>query len=124
MNINKIYTLGESQFSQRIEGWCRSNKIEFHSFSKEEKLNGEFDGLVIFHEDHNLDNVEVDLRSDFEKKLKPIHKIDVNGTKQVSVSHFGLWLERNGCKELLMVGNENLINNQSFEDLLQKMGSN
>jgi hypothetical protein len=123
MNLIKIYTLGDSQFAQRIAGWCRQNKIDFHAFSKEEKVNGDFDGLVIFHEDHNLDAVELDMRKDFEKKLKPIHKIDVNGTKQVSISHFGLWLERNGCKELLMVGNEKLINNDSFESLLQKMGS-
>ena len=123
MHLNKIYTLGESQFSQRIAGWYSANKIDFHVFTKEDKLNGEFDGLVIFHEDHNLDNSEVDLRNDFEKKLKPIHKIDVNGTKQVSLSHFGLWLERNGCKSVLMIGSDNLINNDSFESLLLKLAS-
>jgi hypothetical protein len=124
MRLNKIYTIGDNPFTQRINSWCKTNKIDFHAFVKDDKLNGEFDGLVIFHEDHNLDSLELDLRSDFEKKLKPIHKIDVNGTKQVSVSHFGLWVERNSCKELLIVGNDKLVDNLSFEALLTKMISN
>lgn len=124
MHLNKIYTLGGTAFAERISGWCQNKGIEFHAYTKEDKIDEDFDGLVIFHEDHNLDAVESDWRATFEKKLKPIHKIDVNGTKQVSVSHFGLWLERNSCKELLMLGSESLLQNASFEDLLQKMSSN
>jgi len=123
MNLNKIYTLGDSPFSQRIGDWCRHHNIQFHAYERDERVNSEVDGLVIFHEDHNLDAMEMDLRKEFEKKLKPIHKIDVNGTKQVSVSHFVLWLERNHCQDILMVGNEKLINNANFEALLLKMVS-
>lgn len=121
MKLDKIYTRGKSKFCNRIENWCTDRAIEYHPFEKDEKLVDEIDGLVIFHEDHNLDSVGIELREVFEKKLKPIHKIDVNGTKQVSISHFGLWLERNSCKQILIIGTDSIVDNESFETLLAKM---
>ncbi|MFT7344610.1 MAG: hypothetical protein ACI9XP_001197 [Lentimonas sp.] len=121
MAIEKIYTRGKSKFSERIEMWCAEKNFEFSYLDKEDKNMEELDSLVIFHEDHNLDSVALELRVVFEKKLKPIHKIDVNGTKQVSISHFGLWVERNNCKNLLLVGTDTLIESDSFETLLSKM---
>jgi hypothetical protein len=121
MTIETIYTRGKSKFSARIETWCSQKGIENQLIEKDEKLIEEIDGLVIFHEDHNLDSIGVELREVFERKLKPIHKIDVNGTKQVSLSHYGLWLERNACKNVLMIGTESLVDNESFETLMSKL---
>ncbi|MCT4561036.1 MAG: hypothetical protein N4A41_06630 [Crocinitomicaceae bacterium] len=121
MLIDKIYTRNNTKFAQRIELWCADRKIEALVLDKEDKWEDEVEGLVIFHEDHNLDANGIELRDAFEKKLRPIHKMDVNGTKQVSASHFGLWLERNNCKKVLMIGTDSLIENPNFETLLGLM---
>ncbi|MBU2020509.1 MAG: hypothetical protein KJ941_12755 [Bacteroidetes bacterium] len=121
MAIEKIFTRTSSKFSERISQWCESKNLEVISIEKDDKMGEDIDSLVIFHEDHNLDSASVELRDSFEKKLKPIHKIDVNGTKQVSVSHFGLWVERNNCKNILMVGTDTIFDSTNFELLLSKM---
>lgn len=121
MVINKINTKGKSNFSDRIEQWCSEKGIEFAVLDKEERNFEEIDSLVIFHEDHNLDDGNIEIRDMFERKLKPIHKIDINGTKQVITSHYLLWLERNSCKNLLFVGNDHLTDNPNTDLLLDKM---
>ncbi len=121
MTVKKIYTKGKSIFSERVEKWCEEKGFEFVLLEKEDKSFDEIDSLVIFHEDHNLYDSNLDIRDNFEKKLKPIHKIDINGTKQVITSHYILWLERNACKNLLFIGNDQLLDNPNTELLLDKM---
>lgn len=121
MTITKIYTKGKSNFTDRIEQWCLEKGLEFAHLDKEDKAFEEIDSLVIFHEDHNLDDGNIEIRDIFERKLKPIHKIDINGTKQVITSHYLLWLERNSCKNLLFIGNDLLMENSNTELLLNKM---
>ena len=121
MTISKIYTKGKSNFTERIEKWCEEKGFEFLTLDKEEKTFEDIDSLVIFHEDHNLDDANIEIRDNFERKLKPIHKIDINGTKQVITSHYILWVERNSCKNLLFIGNDHLMENPNTELLLDKM---
>jgi len=121
MTIQKIYTKGKSIFTERIEKWCKEKGMEFVLLEKEDKTFDEIDSLVIFHEDHNLDDANIEIRDNFEKKLKPIHKIDINGTKQVITSHFILWVERNSSKNLLFLGNDHLLDNPNTDLLLDKM---
>jgi hypothetical protein len=121
MTIYTIYTKGKSNFSERIEKWCLDKGFEHASLDKEDKTFEEIDSLVIFHEDHNLDDDNIEIRDNFERKLKPIHKIDINGTKQVITSHYILWLERNSCKNLFFIGNDLLTENPNTELLLDKM---
>lgn len=121
MTINKIYVKGKTNFADRIERWCSEKNFEFEILDKEERNFENIDSLVIFHEDHNLDDSAVEIRENFERKLKPIHKIDINGTKQVITSHYLLWLERNSCKNLLFIGNDHLLENPNTDLLLEKM---
>lgn len=121
MTINKVYTRSKSKFADRIEQWCAEKNFEYVALEKEEKSFEDIDSLVIFHEDHNLDDSSSEIRDLFERKMKPIHKIDINGTKQVITSHFILWVERNACKNLLFLGNDHLVDNANIEPLLDKM---
>jgi|TARA_R110000737_G_C14622665_1_gene493723 hypothetical protein len=121
MTIRKIHTKGKSNFTDRIENWCADKGFEFAPMDKEDKAFEEIDSLVIFHEDHNLDDANIEIRDIFERKLKPIHKIDINGTKQVITSHYLLWVERNSCKNLLFIGNDLLTENPNTDLLLDKM---
>lgn len=88
---------------------------------KDERNFEDIDALIIFHEDHNIDAAGVEIRDVFEKKLRPIHKIDINGTKQVIVSHFALWMERNKVQNPLLIGTEQLLDNPKIEGLLEEM---
>ncbi len=121
MSIQKIYTKVKSKFSDYIEPLSLSKNIQFEILDKDERMYEEVDALVLFHEDHNLDATGQEIRDIFEKKLRPIHKIDINGTKQVIVSHYVLWLERNNVKSPLFVGTDQLIDNPKTEGLLEQM---
>ena len=121
MSIKKIYTKNKSKFSDRIEALSLAKDIPFVVLDKEDLDFDEIDSLVIFHEDHNLDSNGAEIRDAFERKLRPIHKIDINGTKQVIISHFGLWLERNKIESPLFVGTDQLIDNPKIEGLLEQM---
>ncbi len=121
MSIQKIFTKVKSKFSDRIEMLSQAKSVEFEILDKDERSFDDTDALVIFHEDHNLDASGEETRDIFEKKLRPIHKIDINGTKQVIVSQYGLWLERNSVKSPLFIGTDQLIDNPKVEGLLDKM---
>lgn len=121
MSIQKLYTKVKSKFSDTIETLSQSKSIDFEILEKDERDFEEVDALVIFHEDHNLDASGEETRDIFEKKLRPIHKIDINATKQVIVSHYGLWLERNKVESPLFVGTDQLIDNPKTEGLLNQM---
>lgn len=121
MSIQKLYTKVKSKFSDTIETLSQSKSIDFEILEKDERDFEEVDALVIFHEDHNLDAIGEEIRDIFEKKLRPIHKIDINATKQVIVSHYGLWLERNKVESPLFVGTDQLIDNPKTEGLLNQM---
>ncbi len=121
MSIQKIYTKNKSKFSDRIETLSLTKNIEFCVLEKEDVNFDEIDSLVIFHEDHNLDGTGEEIRDAFERKLRPIHKIDINGTKQVIISHFGLWMERNKIQTPLFIGTDQLIDNPKTEALMEQI---
>jgi hypothetical protein len=121
MSIQKIYTKHKSIFSDRIETFCQAKNIEFAILEKDDRNFEDIDALVIFHEDHNIDAAGQEARDTFEKKLQPIHKIDINGTKQVIVSHFGLWVERNKVGKPLFIGTDQLVDNPKLDGLLDLM---
>ena len=121
MSIQKIYTKVKSKFSDRIEVLSQSKNVEFIIVDKDERNFEDTDALIIFHEDHNLDASGEEIRDFFEKKLRPIHKIDINGTKQVILTHYGLWVERNKVKSPLIIGTDQLVDNPKIEALLAEM---
>ena len=47
--------------------------------------------------------------------------IDINGTLQVAVSNFQLWLTTNKCKSVLIVGAEELLENENLDRFLNKI---
>ena len=62
-----------------------------------------------------------ELRDIFDHKQKPVHKIDINGTLMVGVSNLDLWIERNKCKKVLIIGAESLIENPNLERYLERL---
>ncbi len=121
MSIQKIYTKVKSKFSDRIEVLSQLKNVEFIIVDKDERNFEDTDALIIFHEDHNLEASGEEIRDIFEKKLRPIHKIDINGTKQVILTHYGLWVDRNKVQSPLIIGTDQLVNNPKIEALLAEM---
>jgi hypothetical protein len=50
-----------------------------------------------------------------------VHKIDINGTLMVGVSNLDLWIERNKCKKVLIIGADSLIENPNLERYLERL---
>jgi hypothetical protein len=121
MSTLTLHTKVKSKFSDRIEGLCQTKNISFDLVEKDDRNFEDLDALIIFHEDHNIDAAGEETRDVFEKKLRPIHKIDINGTKQVILTHFALWMERNKVVNPLLIGTEQLLDNPKIEGLLDQM---
>lgn len=122
MNFTHIFTLEESSFGKLIHAWADGLSIETSAIGlkDEEKIN-EIEGLLLFHENHDLDKSQQELMHLFEQKQRAISKIDINGTLSVALSNFSLWMERNKCKTLLVTGSEELTKNPNLERFLEHL---
>ncbi len=114
MNINKIYIKSDSQFSAYITEWAMNQRIpvEEYDFRLEDH---QADGLLLINANHDIDRDLYEILLNFETKHIPTRKIDVNGTLQVAVSSFNLWLNSNKCKDVLILGSDNLISNENLD---------
>lgn len=124
MKIEKIYVKPGLNLSKRISQWAFDNNIECLEAAVEEELNGDLEGLVILNQNQDIERDDLEIRRLFDLQQKPVQRIDINGTLMVGVSNFSLWLERNGCKNVLMVGSESLIENPNLERYLESMKLN
>ncbi len=121
MKVTQLY-FEESTFGKTISNWAESIGIETVKFDHktEEQLN-QIDGLLLFHENHDIDRVQQELLAAFEQKQRGISKIDINGTLSVAVSNFSLWLDCNKCKTILATGSDALTKNPNLERFLQQL---
>ena len=116
MKLEKLYFQTHTKFANAVSDWARELNVEivdFHERNIEEI--DHMDGLVIFTENQTLEREANDLRLIFDLKQKPIQKIDINGTLVVGVSNFNFWLDRNNCKEILVVGSDHLVSNANLD---------
>lgn len=122
MNFTHIFTLEESSFGKVVHAWADGISIGTSpiGLKDEEKIN-EIDGLLLFHENHDLDRSQQELMHLFEQKQKAISKIDINGTLSVALSNFSLWMDRNKCKTILVTGSEELPNNPNLARFLEHL---
>lgn len=122
MKLDKIFLKDNSRFSHYLTSWVNELNIEVQEFSiKNEDSEEGIDGLVIFTENQEVDKEILDIRSIFDKNQKPVHKIDINGTLMVGVSNLELWIERNGCKKVLFLGSDTMLENSNLERYLSNL---
>lgn len=122
MNIKEIFTAEGSTFGQTISNWAEGlNSAIQHIDIKSNEHFEDVDGLVIFHENHDITKSNQEVLAIFEAKQRAISKIDINGTLMVAVSNFSLWMERNKCKSLLIIGSDELLKNPNLERFLDKL---
>jgi hypothetical protein len=114
MNINTIYLRPESEFSTFIATWASKLGIQTAEYDdKGEDLGAE--GLLLINANQDIEKDIEDLHNQFYKKHYPTQKIDVNGTLQVAVSNFNIWMKNFKCQEILILGSDNLVKNDNLE---------
>jgi hypothetical protein len=122
MKLDKIFLKNNSRFSNLLTNWANERNFEVEEFTeKKEDPEAGIDGLVIFNQNQSLDKEIAELRDLFDNKQKPVHKIDINGTLMVGVSNLDLWIERNKCKKVLIIGADSLIENPNLERYLERL---
>lgn len=119
MTLEKIYLRNNSKFSDYLTQWANEKNYPLDEYSdKNEDSDSGIDGLVIFNENQEVERELADIRTIFDNRQKPVHKIDINGTLMVGISNLDLWIERNGCKRVLFLGSDSLLENPNLERYL------
>jgi hypothetical protein len=120
MKVTKVYVQTNSAFAERISEWLIKKKIDILTFSeKEDNALKVIDGLVIFNESKSLSKEIDEMERIAKNNQKPTLNIDINGTIMVAVSNLDLWVERNRCKKIMMIGSNDLLKNPNLERFLQ-----
>ena len=122
MLLKNLLLRAENPFEKVIEDWAKSKSVHVAYFDGKDSLFDVTDAVVIIHEDHNISRELNDLRNQLEKLYKPTHQVDINGTINASVNSLRFWLENNKPSNLLLVGNEKLVENERLKTYLEKLG--
>lgn len=120
MIVKQVY-FEDTTFGKAIATWAESKGLEAIKLDAKESNLSLVDGLVVFHENHDLKKAQQDYITNFEGRQKGISKIDINGTLSVAASGFDLWLDRNRCASILVVGADELIKNPNQERFLAEI---
>lgn len=121
MKLRKIFIIPGTAFGGLIADWAAINQLEVEELTIDEGFDKVVDGLVIFNQNSDMEKDILDIRKVFDDSLKPVQRIDINGTLMVGVSNFSLWLERNGCVNVLFLGADNLKDNPNLARYLETM---
>ncbi len=120
MILETIYLKSDSTFSTIIAGWASSLGVQTVDYDfKSEDL--QVDGLLLINANQDIEKDLDEIHSLFDLKHFPTQKIDVNGTLQVAVSSFEIWLQKFKCKRLLILGSEKLSENENLVRFLNRL---
>jgi len=119
MSLQTIYLKSDSTFSTLISEWASSIgvQVEFYDFKSEDIT---VDGLLLINENQDVEKEIEEIHAFFDVKHFPTQKVDINGTLQVAVSSFDLWLKKFKCKSILILGAEKLVENENLERFLER----
>jgi hypothetical protein len=120
--IQKIYLKSNSQFSVKIKDWAetKADEIVFTEGDNQLFLQN-LDSLLIFNENQSFSSEIQEIKTYLDKQQKSVHKIDINGTLAAGSSNFSLWLENTNCKQMLILGGEELTTNSNLERYLSAL---
>ncbi|MCF8202634.1 MAG: hypothetical protein K9J18_06100 [Crocinitomicaceae bacterium] len=119
MKVTSISLLAPNKFSSKVQSWAASMATEVHSVTdKTADFFESTDSLLIFNQNQEMSPEIIELKARYDKQQKPVHKIDINGTLQVGVTNFALWLDSTKAKHVLVIGAEELADNPNLERYL------
>lgn len=120
MNLEVIFLKSDSPFSAYVAQWAQQTGIAVSSYESRE--HEEFvDGVVLITANQSISKELYDLYLHFDNRNIPSQKIDINGTLQVALTSFNLWMKGNKCKRVLIVGADDLVGNENLERFFKKL---
>lgn len=124
MKIETLYIKPDSNFSTYVKNWAEQVGVPVEDY--EVKLSDDqiADGLLLVNENQDIPKDLYDIHTFFDRKHIPTQKIDVNGTLQVALSSFEMWLASNKCRKILVLGADNLVKNDNLERFFSKVKMN
>jgi len=119
MKVTKVYVQTNTVFAEKIAGWLKKKRIDILTFSeKEDNALKVIDGLVVFNESKSLPKDIDEMEQIAKNNQKPTLNIDINGTLMVAFSNLDLWIERNRCKKIMIIGSNDLVKNSNLDRFL------
>lgn len=119
MELNTILTKPEHSLGKRLVEWATAHNVATEEYDpRSEELP---DGLLLINANQDFEKEDIDLHNQFDVKHIPTQKIDINGTLQVAISNFNLWLRTNKCQRVLVIGSEDLLQNENLDRFLDKI---
>lgn len=122
IKVKTVYLIESNLFSQSIEEWAKSSSLSVEMLdAKTQDIDDLIDGVVVFHENHNISKDIEDLQLILDSANRPGHRIDINGTLAATKSNFEMWLERNKPSKLLFLGKDDLPKNENLQRFLENL---
>ena len=120
MKLEKIYLKPNSEFSKYISEWAVKMGVEVinHEFKMGDQI---ADGLLLITENQDIDKETDIVHTFFDDKHLPSQKIDVNGTLQVAVSNFEMWFRNFKCKNIMILGSDELVKNDNLDRFFNRI---
>jgi hypothetical protein len=122
MQIKNIYITEENHFSTLLREWSERMDVQVIPVeSNDNDLYEKVQGIVIFHENHDISKDAEEISKDLDKSNIATHKVDINGTVTATVTNLNMWIERNSCDNILVLGEKNLGKNENLHRFLEKL---
>ncbi|MFT5860573.1 MAG: mannose/fructose/N-acetylgalactosamine-specific phosphotransferase system component IIB [Flavobacteriaceae bacterium] len=121
MNLNTVYLTEGSKFSTFIGEWAQMMEITVAPYSFKASEDQLPDGLLLINENQDIRKDMDEIHTHFDTKHIPTQKIDLNGTLQVAINNIKRWVESNKCKEVLIIGADNVVKNENLVRFLKSI---
>ena len=122
MKLDTIYVQPDSVFSSYVADWAGKLDVEIVDYDiRSDEHSAE--GLLLINENQDITRDLDDLHSLFDRRHVPTQKIDINGTLQVAISSFEMWLTNFKCKKILVLGSDNLVKNENLDRFFSKVNT-
>ena len=115
MTLETIYLKDGGKFSEYLTEWAETKGIETVSYEFKPGEDQAPQGLLLVNENQDIRRDINEVYTAFDRKHIPIQKIDINGTLQVAINSFRIWLDKNKCSSVLIVGGDDLVKNENLE---------
>ena len=120
--VKTVCLIESNLFSKSIEVWAHNSSLSLETLdAKTQDIDEFIDGVVVFHENHNISKEIEDLQLILDSANRPGHRIDINGTLAATKSNFEMWLERNKPSKLLFLGKNDLPKNKNLQRFLENL---
>lgn len=119
MSVSTIFVQSDKPFSMSITEWAGEQgiQVEIYDGRAEEQ---QVEGLLLITENQDVEREHSEIYSAFYDKHTPTQRIDINGTLQVAINGFGMWLRSNKCQRILILGSDKLASNDNLQRFLDR----